>query len=106
MREGRRDIRGSEHETHHKAGDAGYIGGRGVLDSRCGHCPGRYGLSTIVVLGRSLPLAVSSCHRPFSSSYWMTSDRPGTFCSAAARLAAAIACAWVVKGSENTAPTL
>src|SRR4051794_31270082 len=65
-----------------------------------------YGLSTMLVIGRSSPRAVSWCHSPFSSSYWMTSVRPGTFCSAAARLAAAVAWAWVAKVSENTAPTL
>lgn len=33
----------------------------------------RYALSFTSVSGRSLPAAVSVCHLPFASSYWITS---------------------------------
>ena len=57
----------------------------------------RYGLSSTPVSGRSLPEAVSVCHLPSEVSYWITSVRPGVRCSAAARLAAASAVAWLSK---------
>src|ERR1700674_523901 len=65
-----------------------------------------YGFSSTSVSGRSLPAAVSVCHLPSGVSYSIASVRPGTRCSAAARLAAASAAAWVGKGSENTPSTV
>ena len=43
-------------------------------------------LSSTSVSGRSLPAAVSVCHLPSAVSYSIASVRPGTRCSAAARL--------------------
>src|ERR1700738_1602011 len=65
-----------------------------------------YRLSSTLVSGRSLPAAVSVCHLPSAVSYSIASVRPGTRCSAAARLAAARATAWVGKPSENTPSTV
>src|ERR1700694_1579213 len=65
-----------------------------------------YRLSSTSVSGRSLPAAVSVCHLPSAVSYSIASVRPGTRCSAAARLAAARAAAWVGKASENTPLTV
>src|SRR6266852_9762416 len=65
-----------------------------------------YCLSSTAVSGRSLPSAVSVCHLPSAVSYSIASVRPGTRCSAAARLAAASAVAWVANASENTPSTV
>src|SRR5260370_32076816 len=65
-----------------------------------------YGWSSTSVSGRSPPAAVSMCHLPSDVSYSIASVRPGTRCSAAARLAAASAAAWVAKASENTPSTV
>jgi hypothetical protein len=65
-----------------------------------------YALSSTSVSGRSLPAAVSLCHLPSGVSYSITSVRPGTRCSAAARRAAASAAAWVENGSEKTPSTV
>ena len=58
------------------------------------------------VSGRSLPFTTSPCQFPSASSYWMPWVSPATCCSAAAALAACVACSRVLKVSEKVAPTL
>src|SRR4030081_1705142 len=65
-----------------------------------------YDFSSTLFSGRSPPAAVSVCHLPSAVSYSIASVRPGTRCSAAARLAAASAAGGGAKASENTPLTV
>ena len=63
---------------------------------------GRAGVKVFIVQGNHDAQGVISRQLPWPSSNWITSVRPGTRCSAAARAAAARAASWVGKVSENT----
>src|ERR1700712_815974 len=97
MGNSRRRKQGGQNPAHHGAVRRGTVIHRGRR---------RYLLSSTSVSGRSPPAAVSVCHLPSEVSYSMASVLPGTRCSAATRLAAASASAWLAKVSENAPSAL